>query len=425
MHGEEYKWSNDFPHWNEWGFPMIILKTEEKVILSFPLDVIRVRWMFQNHNIEHKPFQLFPSERHWRTIMRIIRIPELDSEFNLVVFNWICSLCRYTICVDLDHGEPEHHAEICVGDDEEDDSIHSGELSHSPCLDTGEADVVESSGSNGHLQSQWTEDARNPQLHSSPHMLGSGGAGHHPSNSDTSVLASSRHPSNYNRYHEVVPIQHLHPYHHQQLHFSGQGPPGPHPVQYFHHTQLYAPSGTPSSNAGKFQGHKPGSLGSSPNSVSSSSPALVLSNSSSPSSNHVQKQQSLPRQMSDAETEVIRKRLYRVGLNLFNKKPEAGILYLVKKKFLEGTSPSVARFLISRKGLSKQMIGEYLANLQSPFSLACLEHFASEIDLSTLPIDLSLRRFQSFLRMPGEAQKIERIMETFSRRYAVCNPHVV
>jgi IQ motif/SEC7 domain-containing protein len=129
-------------------------------------------------------------------------------------------------------------------------------------------------------------------------------------------------------------------------------------------------------------------------------------------------------QLSDAECEIIRKRLYRVGLNLFNKKPETGISYLVKKKFLEGSATAVSRFLISRKGLSKQMVGEYLANLQSPFSMACLEHFANEIDLSTMPIDLALRRFQTFLRMPGEAQKIERVMETFSRRYSACNPHV-
>lgn len=77
--------------------------------------------------------------------------------------------------------------------------------------------------------------------------------------------------------------------------------------------------------------------------------------------------------MSTEESEILRKRLYRVGLNLFNKKPEVGVTYLVKKKFLEGSPPSVARFLVSRKGLSKQMIGEYLTNLQSPYSMSCLE----------------------------------------------------
>lgn len=72
-------------------------------------------------------------------------------------------------------------------------------------------------------------------------------------------------------------------------------------------------------------------------------------------------------------SETVRKRQYRVGLNLFNKKPERGIAYLIRRGFLENSPQGVARFLISRKGLSKQMIGEYLGNLQSPFSMTVLE----------------------------------------------------
>lgn len=73
-------------------------------------------------------------------------------------------------------------------------------------------------------------------------------------------------------------------------------------------------------------------------------------------------------------SEMVRKRQYRVGLNLFNKKPERGIAYLVRQGFLENSPQSVARFLISRKGLSKQMIGEYLGNLQNSFNSAVLEY---------------------------------------------------
>lgn len=72
-------------------------------------------------------------------------------------------------------------------------------------------------------------------------------------------------------------------------------------------------------------------------------------------------------------SEMVRKRQYRVGLNLFNKKPERGIAYLVRQGFLENSPQGVARFLISRKGLSKQMIGEYLGNLQNSFNSAVLE----------------------------------------------------
>lgn len=124
-------------------------------------------------------------------------------------------------------------------------------------------------------------------------------------------------------------------------------------------------------------------------------------------------------------SETVRKRQYRVGLNLFNKKPERGITYLIRRGFLENTPQGVARFLISRKGLSKQMIGEYLGNLQSPFCMAVLECFANELDLSGMQVDVALRKFQQHFRMPGEAQKIERLMQVFSQRYCQCNVDVV
>lgn len=124
-------------------------------------------------------------------------------------------------------------------------------------------------------------------------------------------------------------------------------------------------------------------------------------------------------------SETIRKRQYRVGLNLFNKKPEKGITYLIRRGFLENTPQGVARFLISRKGLSRQMIGEYLGNLQNQFNMAVLNCFALELDLSGMQVDVALRKFQAYFRMPGEAQKIERLMEVFSQRFCQCNQDIV
>lgn len=124
-------------------------------------------------------------------------------------------------------------------------------------------------------------------------------------------------------------------------------------------------------------------------------------------------------------SETIRKRQYRIGLNLFNKKPEKGVTYLIHKGFLENSPHAVAKFLISRKGLSRQMIGEYLGNLQQPFNMAVLDYFSDEMDFSGMAVDIALRKFQGYYRMPGEAQKIERLMEVFSQRYCMCNPEVV
>ncbi|XP_067129001.1 IQ motif and SEC7 domain-containing protein 1 isoform X3 [Centruroides vittatus] len=124
-------------------------------------------------------------------------------------------------------------------------------------------------------------------------------------------------------------------------------------------------------------------------------------------------------------SEIQRKRQYRVGLNLFNKKPERGVRYLIQRGFLEASPQAVARFLVSRKGLSKQMIGEYLGNLQNPFNMAVLECFVQELDLAGMQVDVALRKFQTFFRMPGEAQKIERLVEVFSHRYIECNRDIV
>lgn len=83
---------------------------------------------------------------------------------------------------------------------------------------------------------------------------------------------------------------------------------------------------------------------------------------------------------------------------MFNKKPEKGIEYLVKNGFLENNPPGVAKFLISRKGLSRQLIGEYLGMIQNQFNMSVLDAFCDELDLSGTAVDVALRKFQSYFR---------------------------
>ncbi len=51
--------------------------------------------------------------------------------------------------------------------------------------------------------------------------------------------------------------------------------------------------------------------------------------------------------------------------------------------------------------------------------LACL---MSDLDFSGLRLDKALRVLLRSVRVPGEAQKVERLMEVFGRRYSQCNP---
>ncbi|XP_072928256.1 IQ motif and SEC7 domain-containing protein 1 isoform X7 [Hemitrygon akajei] len=123
--------------------------------------------------------------------------------------------------------------------------------------------------------------------------------------------------------------------------------------------------------------------------------------------------------------DIIRKRHYRIGLNLFNKKPEKGIQYLIERGFVPDTPVGVAHFLLQRKGLSRQMIGEFLGNRQKQFNRDVLDCVVDEMDFSGMELDEALRKFQAHIRVQGEAQKVERLIEAFSQRYCICNSGVV
>ncbi|XP_066499417.1 IQ motif and SEC7 domain-containing protein 1 isoform X3 [Hoplias malabaricus] len=123
--------------------------------------------------------------------------------------------------------------------------------------------------------------------------------------------------------------------------------------------------------------------------------------------------------------DVLQRRQYRIGLNLFNKKPEKGIQYLIERGFVSDTPVGIARFILERKGLSRQMIGEFLGNRQKQFNKDVLDCVVDEMDFSGMDLDDALRKFQAQIKVQGEAQKVERLIEAFSQRYCVCNPVLV
>lgn len=55
------------------------------------------------------------------------------------------------------------------------------------------------------------------------------------------------------------------------------------------------------------------------------------------------------------------------------RKPEKGIQYLIERGFVSDTPVGIARFILERKGLSRQMIGEFLGNRQKQFNKDVLE----------------------------------------------------
>ena len=55
------------------------------------------------------------------------------------------------------------------------------------------------------------------------------------------------------------------------------------------------------------------------------------------------------------------------------RKPEKGIQYLIERGFVSDTPVGIARFILERKGLSRQMIGEFLGCRQKQFNKDVLE----------------------------------------------------
>ena len=120
--------------------------------------------------------------------------------------------------------------------------------------------------------------------------------------------------------------------------------------------------------------------------------------------------------------ELERKRNLRVGLNLFNTNPDLGLDYMVKQGFLELSPLAVAKFLYTNTEVARAKVGEYLGQIQSAFAMKVLSCYLENFELANLRVDKALRKFLKAVQVPGEPQKIEKIMEAFGKRYLKCNP---
>ncbi|XP_008432623.1 cytohesin 4b [Poecilia reticulata] len=111
------------------------------------------------------------------------------------------------------------------------------------------------------------------------------------------------------------------------------------------------------------------------------------------------------------------------GKKKFNMDPKKGINFLVENKLLDGSAKSIAEFLYKEEGLNKTAIGEFLGEREE-LHLQTLKAFVELHEFADLHLVLALRQFLWSFRLPGEAQKIDRMMEAFATRYCECNAHV-
>uniref|UniRef100_F7GSY1 Cytohesin 1 n=1 Tax=Callithrix jacchus TaxID=9483 RepID=F7GSY1_CALJA len=99
-----------------------------------------------------------------------------------------------------------------------------------------------------------------------------------------------------------------------------------------------------------------------------------------------------------------------MGRKKFNMDPKKGIQFLIENDLLKNTCEDIAQFLYKGEGLNKTAIGDYLGERK----INCLPKFWNTLSFP-------LRQFLWSFRLPGEAQKIDRMMEAFAQRYCQCN----
>lgn len=103
-------------------------------------------------------------------------------------------------------------------------------------------------------------------------------------------------------------------------------------------------------------------------------------------------------------------------------KPAQGIKFLAENGYLDASSPQeIATFLKLTPGIAKTMLGDYLAE-DKDLNLQVLYEFIHLHSFESVGLVEALRVFLSSFRIPGESQKIDRIMEKFSAKFYKDNP---
>lgn len=124
---------------------------------------------------------------------------------------------------------------------------------------------------------------------------------------------------------------------------------------------------------------------------------------------------------NDFEKVKAHKSTLEAAISEFNLKSVKGIEYLLANRLVENTPSAVAQFLRNTPSLDKAMIGDYLGQHEE-FPLAVMHAYVDSMKLSGMKFDSAIREFLRGFRLPGEAQKIDRIMEKFAERYCADNP---
>ena len=164
----------------------------------------------------------------------------------------------------------------------------------------------------------------------------------------------------------------------------------------------------------------------SPSAMSQSSGSLK----NSPSLDRLRKNHVRIRKISTlSKDEQQRVNMINTGKKKFNLSPKSGIQYLAEHGYFTSVDPApldIAKFLYEENVmLSRTVLGDFLGD-ESATNIAILKQFVRQHQFNGMKFDEALRKFLLYFKLPGEAQKIDRIIERFAEQYVECNPdHII
>lgn len=124
----------------------------------------------------------------------------------------------------------------------------------------------------------------------------------------------------------------------------------------------------------------------------------------------------------DLKVQRARKSVIIRGATKFNERPKDGLAYLASQGEIKDPSDtkSVAEFLKGTTRIDKKVLGEYLSKRGNE---ALLDNFIDMFDFTGQRVDEALRQMLNTFRLPGEAQLIDKIVQSFTEKYWASGDH--
>lgn len=166
------------------------------------------------------------------------------------------------------------------------------------------------------------------------------------------------------------------------------------------------------------------------NALSHAASALLLSSTlqKDPSTSTLQQEISSPvSETAEFESRKVKKEQRERGIELFNKNPMKGIAALQDGGFLSHSAAEVAALLHAEPRLDRTAMGEYMGE-KDDFCIAVMHAFIDQVDFRPalakdgISFLEALRIFLGCFKLPGESQKIDRMMLKFAQRYCDVHP---